>query len=128
MPYDATWRSRSRRPDTHATGALIRQARLRLNLTQHELALAAGVQGSFISKIETGRIKQPSLHLIGPLAAALGLPAATLYEAATGTVVSRESALPDDVRAFAQRLADLPMEDRNLIYGISHALLARAAA
>lgn len=128
MPLDATWRNRPRRPDTNTTGTLIRETRLRLNLTQHELALAAGVQGSFISKIETGRIKQPSFHLLGPLAAALRLPVEALYEAATGTPAPREAILPDDVRAFAQRLASVPMEDRNLIYGISHALLARAAA
>ena len=118
------WRSRPRKPDPHGLGPLVRQTRIRLGLTQHELALRMGVQGSFISKIETGRVKQPSLHFLNPLATALGVSVATLYEAATGELPTAAASSPQggrldqpaDVASFTGWLAELPETDRWRVY------------
>lgn len=125
MTYDQNWRSRPRKPHPERLGAVVREARTRLGLTQHELALRMGVQGSFISKIETGRVKQPSLHFVGPLAAALGMPVAELYEAATGTQAPAPAGrdLPSDVHAFARWLAAVPAPERERVYVVCRAMV-----
>lgn len=129
MPYEPEWRKRARKPDPHRLGELVRQARQRLGMTQHEFALRVGVQGSFISKIETGRVKQPSLHFLGPLAAALDVPVTVLYEAATGSPapIAGADATPPDIAAFAAWLAGVPVEERGRMYTICRALHAPAA-
>ncbi len=116
MPYEPDWRNRPRKPDPQKLGGLIKDARLRLGLTQHEFALKIGVQAPFISKLETGRVKQPSLHFIGPLAAALEMPVAELYQAATGSAAPERFPLPADVSTFARWLARMPETDRRQIY------------
>ncbi len=125
MPYEQNWRSRPRKPHPERLGAVVREARTRLGLTQHELALRMGVQGSFISKLETGRVKQPSLHFVGPLAAALGMPVADLYAAATGAQPPAPAAreLPSDVSAFARWLATVPASERERVYVVCKAMV-----
>ena len=123
MTAISEWRTRPRKPDPRRLGALVRETRVQLGLTQHQLALRMGVQGSFISKIETGRVKQPGLQFLNPLATALGVSVATLYEAATGeppadAAPSEEPPAdpPADVVSFTGWLAELPETDRWRVY------------
>lgn len=127
MPYEQSWRNRPRKPGSQHLGTVVRHARERLGLTQHELALKMGVQGSFISKIETGRVKQPSLHFVGPLASALNMPVAALYQAATGEPVVEHDGLPTDVTAFAEWLAGVPEGERVRVYAVCRAMVAPPA-
>ncbi len=54
-------------------GASLREARLKLGISQEELAMKAEVDRTYVSGIERGR-RNPSLLMMGRLADALGLP------------------------------------------------------
>ena len=56
----------------------LRIARLRVNISQEQLAKRAGVQRSAISAIEDGRTKKPTDRLIGVIAPLVSLDADTL--------------------------------------------------
>lgn len=58
----------------------LRLHRLRLKLSQQELANRAGVQRSAISAIEDGRTQQPTDRLISTIAGILDVPKETLIE------------------------------------------------
>jgi transcriptional regulator with XRE-family HTH domain len=62
-----------------AFGAALREARQKAGLSQEDLALESGVDGTFVSMLERG-IRQPALATIVSLCAALPLSAATLVE------------------------------------------------
>lgn len=51
----------------------LREARQQRNLTQEELAVAAGVEQTTISNIETGKVQSPSWDTVAKLSAALGV-------------------------------------------------------
>ena len=70
----------------------LRQAR---QLQQRQLAEKSGLTPSMVSQIESGKLT-PSLHTLGRLAGALGVPIASLFEAAAnGKIqVSRRSDYP----------------------------------
>ncbi len=57
-------------PVTKSLGSRIRQIRLQMHLTQHELAKRSGLLGSHISRIESGG-RIPSMRTLGRLAGAL---------------------------------------------------------
>ena len=61
-----------------AIGAQVRAQRTRLGLRSADLAAAAGISGSLMSKIETGQVS-PSLSTLQALAAALNVPIALLF-------------------------------------------------
>jgi transcriptional regulator with XRE-family HTH domain len=63
-----------------ALGTQVRHHRLRLGLTATELAAAAGLSTSLLSKIESGSISA-SLGSLQALAAALNVPITTLFAA-----------------------------------------------
>lgn len=58
-------------------GAVVKQARRGLGMTQRELAKRVGVQASHIAYIENDR-RRPSLNLLGRLADTLGIDRRTL--------------------------------------------------
>lgn len=58
-------------------GEVLRRYRLREEISQEELAFLAGVDRSFISRLERG-IRQPSITTLIGLGLALGIPAADL--------------------------------------------------
>jgi transcriptional regulator with XRE-family HTH domain len=60
-------------------GARIKALRLERELQQRQLAEKAGLTPSMVSQIESGRLT-PSLHTLGRIAAALGVPIATLFD------------------------------------------------
>jgi DNA-binding XRE family transcriptional regulator len=76
-------------------GQRIRSLRAERQLQQRQLAEKAGLTPSMVSQIESGRLT-PSLHTLGKVAGALGVPIASLFEAApNGRVhVTRKSGYP----------------------------------
>src|SRR3989442_6780110 len=60
-------------------GERIKSLRLERDLQQRQLAEKADLTPSMVSQIESGRLT-PSLHTLGRIAAALGVPIATLFE------------------------------------------------
>ncbi len=61
-------------------GDRIKALRIERDLQQRQLAEKASLTPSMVSQIESGRLT-PSLHTIGKIAAALGVPIATLFDA-----------------------------------------------
>ena len=59
-------------------GIVVRQARRKLGLTQHELASRAGLHRTYISDVERGK-RNVSLQIIERLAEALNVPVGTLF-------------------------------------------------
>jgi transcriptional regulator with XRE-family HTH domain len=57
----------------------IKALRLERELQQRQLAEKAGLTPSMVSQIESGRLT-PSLHTVGKIAAALGVPIAALFD------------------------------------------------
>ncbi len=78
-----------------ALGDRIKALRAERQLQQRQLAETAGLTPSMVSQIESGRL-MPSLNTVGKLAAALGVPIASLFEPApNGRLhVSRKSDYP----------------------------------
>jgi transcriptional regulator with XRE-family HTH domain len=60
-------------------GERIRQLRVERALQQRQLAEKAGLTPSMVSQIESGRLT-PSLHTLGRIGAALGVPIAVLFD------------------------------------------------
>ncbi len=62
-------------------GARIKALRLERELQQRQLAEKAGLTPSMVSQIESGRLT-PSLHTLGKIAGALGVPIGSLFDGA----------------------------------------------
>lgn len=62
-------------------GRVIRDLRLKADLSQEELAHRAGLSPVYVSELERG-LRSPSLATIGKLGKALGKPAGQLVKAA----------------------------------------------
>ena len=62
-----------------AFGDIVRSERLRLGLTQQDVALRAGVHLNFVGRIERGQA-EPSLSTIFAIAQALEVPADTIIQ------------------------------------------------
>jgi transcriptional regulator with XRE-family HTH domain len=60
-----------------AFGRVLREYRLKSTLSQEDLALAAGIDRTFVSLLERGK-RQPTLQTIFRLAKVLGVSPATL--------------------------------------------------
>ncbi len=78
-----------------ALGQRIKALRMERRLQQRQLAEKAGLTPSMLSQIESGRLT-PSLHTLGKVAAALGMPIAALFESAPNgrLLVSRKTDYP----------------------------------
>ena len=78
-----------------ALGERIKHLRAECLLQQRQLAEKAELTPSMVSQIESGRLS-PSLHTLGRIAAALGVPIATLFDGqpAGSIVVSRKQDYP----------------------------------
>lgn len=64
---------------SQASGEYLRAQRRLANITLRELARASGVSDSYLSQVERGMYR-PSAEVLKALAAAFGIPAATLFE------------------------------------------------
>lgn len=62
-------------------GARIKALRLERELQQRQLAEKAGLTPSMVSQMESGRLT-PSLHTLGKIAGALGVPIGSLFDGA----------------------------------------------
>ena len=84
-----------------ALGALIRAQRMTAGLSLRELAVRTKVSNAYLSQIERG-LHEPSLSVLGAIAAALDVPLATLLTRAgvldpdAGGAVDTEAAILDD--------------------------------
>ncbi len=65
---------------------LVREARMRLELTQGKLGQLAGTSLENITAIENGRNRQPSPEVIAGLSRALDIPVEDIYSAIAGTL------------------------------------------
>jgi transcriptional regulator with XRE-family HTH domain len=76
-------------------GERIKSLRLERDLQQRQLAEKAELTPSMVSQIESGRLT-PSLHTLGRIATALGVPIATLFDGQPGgrIQVSRKTDYP----------------------------------
>tara|TARA_R110000772_G_scaffold268740_1_gene398529 strand:- start:1769 stop:1984 length:216 start_codon:yes stop_codon:yes gene_type:complete len=63
-------------------GVNVRHHRKQKGITQEELAVAAGMERSYVSDLERGT-RNPSVAALGRLAAALGVQPAELLQSAT---------------------------------------------
>src|SRR5256885_12875231 len=76
-------------------GERIKRLRLERELQQRQLAEKAHLTPSMVSQIESGRLT-PSLNTLGRIAAALGVPIASLFDgqAPGSIIVSRKKDYP----------------------------------
>lgn len=68
-------------PELVALGGAIKQARLERQISQEELALLAGVDRSYLGRVERGDNNPATLTLV-KIAAALGISVAELFSTA----------------------------------------------
>ena len=83
---------------------LVREARVRLELTQGELGRLAGTSLENVTAIENGRNRQPSPEVIAGLSRAADLPVEDIYAAIAGTL----NRLP------WEKVGDLDLKDTEL--------------
>lgn len=102
-----------RTPDDETYGAFLRRERLARGLTQKQLAEKVGVDFTYVSKVENGRLPAPSEATITQLAKALRAdPDAHLAQA---------KKVPLDVRS---RYASYPVEATRLLRALHERELA----
>ena len=83
---------------------LIREARLRANMTQRQLAKLAGTSMENITSIENGRNKQPAGEIVAGLSKYLDIEVSDIYSAEAGTLNSYPW----------ERVGDLDLKDPEL--------------
>jgi transcriptional regulator with XRE-family HTH domain len=64
--------------DGPTLGPMLRQLRLRADISVVDLSAATGISRSYITRIEAGRVAQPSREVVERIARVLGIDAATL--------------------------------------------------
>lgn len=68
----------SQQPDISSVfGSILKRRRMLANVSQEELAFRAGVDRTYISRLERG-VRQPTITTLIGLGAALGIPASEL--------------------------------------------------
>ena len=80
-------------------GTNLRQRRLELGLSLGQLAEASGLHKSFLSRLESGAIRQPSSDSLQRLAAALDLPETAIFGLLDDRVRGQLPALQPYLRA-----------------------------
>jgi transcriptional regulator with XRE-family HTH domain len=80
-------------------GTRLRAARTRRRLTFQDVAGAANVSTAYLHKLEAGRVRNPSPHVLHRLAAALEIPYATLMELAGYALPKRKETRMNPVSA-----------------------------
>jgi len=120
---------RGQRDKAKQTGALLRQYRERLGLTQHEAEKLTGVRREYIGSIETGRIAIIYPEPFNALHRAYGFPGWEILESmGYETDVDKASGYSRDVLKAAALLASLPPEDRALVDGLIDTLRKKRVA
>lgn len=93
-------------PVPSALGHRIQQRRYELGLSLNQLAAATGLHKSFLSRLESGAVRQPATDSLQRLATALGLPDTELF----GLLDARARALLPPLRPYLRAKYDLPDE------------------
>src|SRR5689334_8749616 len=98
-------------------GAVVRQLRQQRNLSQEALANSARVSSGYLSKLERGVYKAPSLEVISRIAAALAITPADLYKEAglEHLFHAQNPNLNSLIDSFNPKLSHLPKRDREII-------------
>ena len=98
-------------------GPIVKQFRLQRNLSQETLANNAHVSSGYLSKLERGVYKEPSIEVLSRIAAALSIAPLELYRAAgiEHLYHQQDPSLGSLVEAFTLQLDDLPRRDREII-------------
>lgn len=128
MAYQPDYRKLPRKADTDL-GKIIQDARERMSMTQNDLAKAVAripqmenLQSSMISKIETGKVKQPdNKYLIG-IAEVLNIPPLYLLAVSAGLSAASLSDMPEwpnDIVAFASWLQQFDESERAKIRNVA---------
>jgi transcriptional regulator with XRE-family HTH domain len=65
--------------DESVLGNRMRQRRGELGMSLNDLAAATGLHKSFLSRLESGEVRQPATDSLRRIARALGLPETELY-------------------------------------------------
>lgn len=108
---------------SHFARDLLKQSRARAGLSQHKLAVLAGVSNAEVARIETYRV-QPSIPVLGKLLDAIGLGVQLLGEYIDNRVSAREAAesikkeiaASNDQRAFLNWL--ILLDDLNAVTAV----------
>jgi transcriptional regulator with XRE-family HTH domain len=87
-------------------GNSLRERRLALGLSLSQLAKATGLHKSFLSRLESGVVRQPSTDSLQRIAAALELPETDLY----GQLDDRARGLLPPLQPYLRAKYDLPDE------------------
>ena len=98
---------------TNSIGTRVRECRIKLHLSQHDLARVAGMQQQQISFIEKGQ-RLPSAPVIVRLSDALGVSTDYLLTGEYG---------PRDYEKQFEILADLDPEERDLLLDVLKAAM-----
>jgi len=98
-------------------GPVVRQFRQQRKLSQEALANTAHVSSGYLSKLERGVYKAPSIEVLSRIAAALSVAPAELYRAAglEELFLQQDPSLSSSIESYAPRLGDLPRRDRDII-------------
>jgi len=119
---------RGQRDKAKQTGALLRQYRERLGLTQHEAEKLTGVRREYIGSIETGRIAIIYPEPFNALRKVYGFPGWEILEA-MGYETDAAGAAPQgqaDVVRLATMISLLSPADRQVIEEMVHAMRKRS--
>jgi transcriptional regulator with XRE-family HTH domain len=92
-------------------GEILRERRRLAGISQRDLATKIGVDFSYISKLENGRLPPPAVETAGRIATALSCPVEELLSAARKFPSGVESAIASEPAAlrFLQKAIDLDL-------------------
>jgi transcriptional regulator with XRE-family HTH domain len=98
-------------------GPVVRQLRQQRKLSQEALANTAHVSSGYLSKLERGVYKAPSIEVLSRIASALSVAPAELYRAAGLEELfhQQDPNLSSAIESYAPSLSDLPKRDRDII-------------
>lgn len=99
-------------------GSRVRELREGLGMSQDDLAKLVDVERTYISHIETGRTKLPSLDVLRRLAAALQTPVSDLIGALLGGKLD-DSALDPNEQLLLNYFRNMTDEERDSLIGFA---------
>lgn len=105
-------------------GAVIRQLRQARRLSQQALAKRANVERTYVSQLETGSARNPSIVVLQNLAQALGLGLEDLLREAG--LIKPPPELPTVLLVSLKRFQKLPFHEQEIIAAGFHAQVERA--
>ena len=104
-------------------GQELRNVRLTLGLSLQAAATPAGISATYLQKLETGEVKNPSPHILYGLSSALGVPYPDLMELAGYPVLDRRKTAGTPLD-HALATSDLTAEERRAVAAFIRCLRA----